>query len=289
MYLFNINNLKSDQMKKKVFFIKKTRALAWALILFIAVVPVISYAQDQNSPVFAVVEYMKVKQGDEQKYIDLERNHWKKIHQERVDKGEIVRWVLYEVRFAGSDDQYNYVTATIVSDLAKLESPFEGIDPEQVLQGEDVDKIMQETSDSRQLVKRNLISMVSSADINNSPAPFEYLEVNFMKVKPGNDALYTDVENTIWKPVHQQFVDDGSRAGWALWQTIYPGGSGNDYQYATTNYYADFSKLNAADMDGAFAKVHSGKDIDKLMQETNNSRDMVRTELWRVVDAVPSQ
>ncbi len=276
-------------MKKRSFFIRKSNAIAWVVAILLAAVPILGSAQNQASPVFAVVEYMKVKQGDEQKYIDLERNYWKKIHQQRVSNGEITRWVLYEVRFAGSNDEYNFVTAALVNDPAKLEIPFEGINAETVLSGEDVDRIMQETNDSRQLVRRDLIQMVSSAGMEAAPAPFEYIEVNFMKIKPGNEGAYMDAENIIWKPVHQQFVNDKSRVGWAVWQSVYPAGAGNKYQFATTNYYADFSQLGAADTEGSFSKVHPGKDINQLMQQTNDSREHVRSELWRVVDSVAAE
>lgn len=276
-------------MKKGGNFIRKTNVVNWVVALLLAALPMIGSAQNQASPVFAVVEYMKVKQGDEQKYIDLERDYWKKIHQQRIKNGEIVRWVLYEVRFAGSNDEYNYVTVALVNDPAKLENPFEGINPGTVLPGENVDRIMQETNESRQLVRRDLITMVSSTSMEGTPAPFEYIEVNFMKIKPGNEGAYMDVENNIWKPVHQQLVNDNSRVGWAVWQIIYPAGAGNRYQYVTTNYYSDFSKLGAADMGGSFSKAHPGKDINQLMQKTNDSREHVRTELWREVDSVNAE
>jgi hypothetical protein len=92
------NNLIPFIMKNRFFITKKTNAIAWVMALLLASISLTGRSQDQNPSVFAVVEYMKVKQGDEQKYIDLERNYWKKIHQERVNNGEIVRWVLYEVK-----------------------------------------------------------------------------------------------------------------------------------------------------------------------------------------------
>jgi hypothetical protein len=269
-------------MKKKVFFIKKTKAIAWAVVFMLTAIPILVIAQEPA--VFALVEYMKVKQGDGQKYTDLERNYWKKIHQERVTRGEIDRWVLYEVRFAGSDDEYNYVTATLISNPNKLENPYEGIDVEKILAGEDVDKIMKETSESRQLVKSNLIRMVSSVNSATGPAPFKYVQIDFMKVKPENDARYLDVENKVWKPVHQQFMNDGSRVGWTLWQAVYPSGAGMEYQYATANYISEFSKLMSVDYNKAFSKAHPNGNTDKLMEDTDKSRDLVRSELWQVLD-----
>jgi hypothetical protein len=271
-------------MKKKHFFIKKSSAIAWVVASVMMTLPLLVVAQEASPAVYALVEYMKVKQGDGQKYTDLERNYWKKIHQERVKKGEIVRWALYVVRFAGSDDEYNYVTATILSNPNKLENPYEGIDAAKILAGEDVDKIMNETAESRQLVKSNLIRMVSSVNSESGPSPFKYVQIDFMKVKPENDARYLDVENKVWRPVHQQFIKDGSRVGWTLWQTVYPSGAGMEYQYATSNYISDFSKLMSADYNKAFTAAHPGGNTDKLMEDTDKSRDLVRSELWQLLD-----
>jgi hypothetical protein len=282
--ILEFNNLKSDFMMKKEFFIKKTRAVAWAMALSVMAISFQGIAQDQAKPVFALLDFMKVKQGDEQKYIDLERNYWKKIHQERVKQGEIVRWVLYEVLYQGANDEYNFVTVAILNNPDKLEEPYAGIEVEKILAGEDIEKIMQETGDSRQLVKRNLITMVSTANDESGPAPFKYVQIDYMNVKPGNGSAYLDIENKVWKPVHQEFMNNGSRTGWALWQMIYPSGSGMEYQYATSNYIADFSKLMTINFTEAFNKAHPGGNTEKLMADTNKSRDLVRSELWRVID-----
>lgn len=108
-----------------------------------------------------------------------------------------------------------------------------------------------------------------------------------MKVEPGNGRLDMDVENNIRKLVHHQFVDDGSRMGRAVWQIIFSGSTGTNYQFATTNYYADFSKLGFADIKGAFASIHPGKFNDKLLKETDNSRELMKAALWRVVNIIP--
>lgn len=273
-------------MKKEKFTFQKTKAFLLMLAFVTTSIPVAVFAQDENPQIFALIEFMKVKQGDEGKYMDIELNYWKKIHQERINQGEIIRWVLYQVRFAGSNDEYNYVTATLVDDPNKLEMPFAGIELEKIFPDEDLDKISAETLSSRQLVKRNLIRMVSSVHPEGGPAPFQYLTVDFMKVKPGGEDLYTEMENNVWKPVHEEFIKDGSRVGWGMWQLIFPSGSGLDYQYATTNNISEFSKIGTVDYNGAFGKAHPGKDVTSLLEDTNNSRELVRSELWQVVDTV---
>ena len=48
-------------------------------------------------------------------------------------------------------------------------------------------------------------------------------------------------------------------------------------------------KIGAADYADAFKKAHAGKDIDALSEKTAKSRDLVRSELWEVLDLVAKQ
>jgi L-rhamnose mutarotase len=229
---------------------------------------------------------MKVKPDAEGKYLDLEKNVWKPLHQERINQGKITGWILYKVLYTGTNDLYNYVTVTFFDNPANLENPWAGIDPKKVLVGKDVDKAYDETLKSRDLDRSNLIMKQDEATPEGGSVDVKYLEVDFMKVKPGNEVLYLDVEKNIWKPVHTEFIKAGTRAGWSLWSQMYPSGSDNEYQFVTANLFSDFSKIGAANYDDAFKKAHAGKDLDALYEKTGNSRDLVRSELWEVLDVV---
>jgi len=125
--------------------------------------------------------------------------------------------------------------------------------------------------------------------LENVSGKIKYIQVDYMKVKPGNDAAYLDAEKTIWKPIHKEFINAGSRVGWSLWSEIFPSGSACDYQYVTANYIAEFSKLGTADYNAAYAKAHAGKNMAEMESKTMNSRDLVRSELWQEVDEVMKQ
>jgi hypothetical protein len=158
-----------------------------------------------------------------------------------------VGWILYRIHYTASGDEYNYATATIFADTANLENPYKGIDFENMVSEIDWKK----TSKSRELVKRNLIRRAAFAYPDNStgPAPFKYIEVNYMKRKTGN---YIAGAQTIWKPIHQEFIKSGARSGWSLWSAVYPRGTETDFQFVTVNYISDFSKIGAANMAEAF-------------------------------------
>ena len=270
---------------KKTQYLKKTMLMSLVLAFVLGCLPMMGNAQNEPT-VFAIVEFMKVKPDNEAKYLDIEKNVWKPLHQERINQGKITGWVLYRILYTGTDDPYNYATVTLFDKAENLEDPWSGIEAQKILPKRDVDKDMIETSKSRDLVKSNLITRLDAVYPEGGPGAFKYIQVDYMKVKPGNEAAYVDVEKNIWKPIHNEFIKAGSRVGWSLWSQVFPGGSALDHQFVTVNYFPDFQKIGVADYTAAFGKAHAGKNIDEFDSKTANSRDLVRSELWQVLDVV---
>ncbi|HSO87712.1 MAG TPA: hypothetical protein VLQ91_14240 [Draconibacterium sp.] len=276
-------------MKKKYNYFGKTAAVMILLAFVFAVIPLLTNAQQNDPPLFALVECMKVKPENESRYLEVEKNIWKPLHIERAKQGNIVGWFLYKVRFTGTNDAYNYVTVTLFSNPANLEDPWKNIDPVKVLPGKDLDAVMKETGESRDLVSASVINRMASVYRDGGPGDFKYIQLDYMKVEQGKDNEYIDVETNVWKAVHQEFIKAGSRVGWSLWGRVFPSGAGLDYQYATVNYFSDFSKIGVADYNDAFSKAHAGKNTDDLFAKTNASRVLVKSELWEVVDKAFAQ
>ena len=255
-------------------------AIAWVKI------PESASAQQNESPVFVQVDCLKIPFENEAKYLDFVKYTAVPIQKERIKQGTIAGWTLYKVRFTGACDDYNYVVVAVFTNPANIENPVKNLDVGKIFPGKDLNKVLMEANSLRTLVSSSLLQRQSSVYPENGPGDFKYLQLDFMKVKPGNDNEYLDVETNLWKPVHNEFIKAGSRVGWSLWGRVYPSGSGLNYQYVTVNYFADWSKIGAADFNAAFSKAHVGKDINALGERTNASRDLVKSELWEVVERV---
>lgn len=268
-------------MKSKAYTFRKSITIFLFGIAIFVTFPKQTKSQEQVPTLFALVEYMKVKDADIDKYLELERNFWKPIHEERVKQKEIAGWRIFAVRYTGTGDEYNFATGTFFHDLSKLEKVY-NVDVEKIHPGKDIQKTYQETLKSRELVKRNLLVMNSTI---NSTVPYKYLQVNFMNVKQGEGNVYINVENSVWKPVHEELARAGSKSGWSVWSVIYPGGSGTDYQFLTVDDFSEFTQIEMAGFESAFGKVHAGKNVDELMKQTNNSRILLRSELWELLDS----
>lgn len=253
--------------------------------LFIMVVchaPMLVMAQESNPLI--VVDLMKVKPENASSYVEMEQNIWKPIHQERIKKGLIVGWVMYEVMYAGSDDPYNYVTVNVYANPENLENPYKDMKFKEIHPDKELNVEMEKTAKLRTSARRQLMSRANYAypEGAESPADYQYIVVNYMKTLPGGN--FMQVENELAKPVSQQLINSGNWAGWTVWSNVFPRGSAMESNVVTVDYYPDFSTIGTVNYRGAFEQAHPGKDWSEFTQKIGGSRDMVRSELWKLID-----
>jgi hypothetical protein len=105
-------------------------------------------------------------------------------------------------------------------------------------------------------------------------------------VKEGMVDEYLKVEREDWKPLHQVLTKEGNRVGWALWDYMVPGGTGSPYDFVTTMLFNDYASIKAANDAEAYKRAHPNGDLGASVARTRKSRDVVRTEIWEVVDAL---
>ena len=109
-----------------------------------------------------------------------------------------------------------------------------------------------------------------------------YVVVNYMKVPPGKGPDYVALERGVWKASHEARARDGKLRSWSLLQTRF-GGTEDPYSFATISTYGKWEDLNATPQDYV-QKANPGKDPTELQRQTQAAREIVRTEVWRVID-----
>jgi len=113
-----------------------------------------------------------------------------------------------------------------------------------------------------------------------------YVVVEYLKVQPENHVKYLEVEQKIWKPMHQERINQGIIASWSLYAVEFSG-SGNDYNYVAITTYNDPKSLENPWNADIPAKVHGNMSLDEIMERTNKARDYFRSELYYSVAAIP--
>ena len=254
----------------------------WMLMLSISA----TLSAQGGASLFVVVDFMKVESQEHAAYLEVEQEIWKPMHQERIREGIIVGWFLYAVEFSGSSDEYNYVAITLYDNAEKLENPWMADLPGKVHPGMKPEEIMKRTYESRENVKSHLCYSIATAPEIPLEKPAAYMQVNYMKVEPLMRTEYEQLETEIWFPIHSEAIRSGHTAGWSLWSMLFPRGDGLPYQYLTLNAFSEYTYAFELDFSIPFSNIHPDKDYAETQAKTVQTRTIVRTELWDLIDYV---
>jgi hypothetical protein len=240
----------------------------------------------QTDEVFARVILQKVEPGKEAEYEKMVKETMKPVHQLRKQSGKIIGWYFYKVHFTGTDDAYNYVSVYYYDAFEKSEANEKWADLiKQSSPKSDPEAYRMKLNATHKVVSETLYFRSASVTPKTA-APVKFIQIDFMKLKPGMYEAYMKVEKEDWKPVHQALADDGKSAGWRLWQRIFPGGADSPNDFATSTLYSSYKQLSEVNYGEAFKKVYPETDIQPFGERTDKARNLVRTELWEMIDFI---
>ncbi len=189
---------------------------------------------------------------------------------------------------SGASVEYDYVTVTAVSGWNGIDSLynswgdlFGGMTKEQA-------KHVDSTEMFRTLVRTEISSqmdLITKNTANANAAPPKFWFVNFMSVPAGKWDDYVKMEKEIAKPVHQEQITNGHRAGWGLYSVEFPYGAKREYDAVAVDYFNKWSDVVADDFAAIFKKVHPTKKIEDVNKTIESARTLVRNEVWVLLDS----
>jgi len=190
-------------------------------VLLTAICWLVSIAQDED-PVYLLLEFMQVDNEQEAAYAETE-NFWEKIHQQRVQNGELVGWDLWALQPGGEIQNFQYLTVNVYDDpvkmmeggtleslMANAKKAYPDMSEDQILEK------LNKSSKTRDLAVRVYLDLIETTDEDYDMPVGSITRINMMKTKPGQGANYVKAETKIFKPQHQKMVDAGKRGSWGL-------------------------------------------------------------------------
>ncbi len=233
------------------------------------------------------VDYMKSTPGHTGDYIKLEMEVWKDIHKARIKNGTITGWYFLEVRMpSGANVEYDYITITAVSGWDGIDKVYNSWDGS-VFQS--LSKAQAKRADSTELYRTLVRTEIWAEEdaISKNPAgspPPKYWLVNYMDVKDGQWDAYLKMEKETYKPVHQEQINSGHRAGWGLYSQAFPWGDEVKYEACAVDYFENWSDISADNMEAIWKKVHPGKNSTTTYEAITKTRSLGRGEIRVLLD-----
>jgi len=260
---------------------KHLTSLAIGIVLSFAL-----FAQDSGD-LYLTFELMRVDESQSNAYWETEQ-FWSGIHQQRANKGEIIGWDLWSLEPSGEDQGYQFMTVTLYKSFEAMITNGGGDFMANVkaaypnMSEDDLMKKFNSTADSRDLAIRLYLHRIDGTT-GEYPMPIgTFATVDFMKEL---DDDYPEIESKIFKPWHQEMVDNGQKGSWGLLEVLFPAGSDRYCSHITVNMYKDAAQ---------FAKSGGGGDEMSMLEEMGleealESRDMKKVYLARLEMKVRKQ
>lgn len=220
------------------------RLLTLVLLVFLAVG---LKAQQNENKEYLLFEFMKVQPGNWGDYYSVEE-FWSGIHQQRVADKSILGWDMWALVPSGAKQGPNYLTVTIFASLKDMLNAVNSWDvmsyakkayPDKT--DEELAEMMDKTVQSRELVYQNLLIGVDETKDNFQMKIGMVVTLDFMKQTDDN---YEKAESEIFKPWHQQIVDNGGKGHWGLVKAILPVGSQAYFTHIAYSFYTDMNQLS---------------------------------------------
>ena len=242
-----------------------------------------SFAQDD---LFLTFELMKVSNEQENAYAETE-NFWEKIHQQRVQSGEIIGWDLWSLQPSGEDQSFQYMTVTLYKS-AKAMFDAGGNFMETVkkaypnMSEDELNKKFNSTAKSRSLAVRIFLHQVAKTNDSFDMPVGTIAFVNYMNA---NDAgAYEKAETEVFQPMHQKEIDNGTRAHWTLLRFMLPYGSEAYATHIAVDMYKDLDQVTASRSQGGMDNLTEAQ--QKAIMDGLATRDMKWVSMARLIKKV---
>ena len=229
------------------------------------------------------LDYQKPAPGKTADYVKVERELWKPVHQDRVNKGKILSWKLYSVSWPnGEDQEYDYVTVTEFAHFADLESPFAGTDFATVLGAAKYADLQTMTPIVRTLRRSDALYLLLTTE-GWPQASNQILSVHYLRTLPGKSADLMKSQQEYYLPSNEELVKSGNAASWATGTVRFPQQFDHPYNYVSFNGYESLSQMEK-DEPQAWRDKWSGARSTENSALLAASRKRVKGQLWRLVD-----
>jgi hypothetical protein len=268
--------------------------LVAAFVIIALLLPVIrAVSQTPPQQIYVGVNFIKVHPGKQEQYRQLVEKYGKKVNEYLFKSQNLMGYYLYQVLMpVGSSSDFDYAAVNITGNLAALlDFPMSTKDIYKKVFPDMTDKMISDVQmqmdECRHIVRREIYTPVHDVHTDDTPnaPPSKYMRVDLMHPAAGKTADYIKMEKETFLPLHKERVKMGILKGWGLYEKIMPVDTRMEYEYVTVNFYDDLNKIGDGFTESA-KKLFPQKDMNTMINETNATRTMVQSGIWKLISYV---
>ncbi|MBT8258875.1 MAG: hypothetical protein KJO49_10420 [Bacteroidia bacterium] len=214
----------------------------------------------------AYLQYRHVPAEHDDKFIERETKHWSKVAKAAIDQGHMTGWSLWRKVGTNVSDGPNYVFVN------NFES-FDKMDPSKIWSDENLAKLGAKPDD----VETNSFTTVSFdyyMQLEDAiMGDYTYAVVNY--AKPTSRTTFIEENKSLWKPVHEKNIKDGTNGmtSWGLMSVVAPAGNLERFSCLTWDgfnsmadalNYLSYSSPNP-DGDGMYSEIMDKSKMNEIM------------------------
>lgn len=190
---------------------------------------------------FVSVDYMDVKEGQEEAYIEVE-SQWKKIHEHLAAEGKILSWGLAKAR--PNKMGFEYITWKLVRSLGNLDQVYDWDAIGEWMGKEKLAALLAKTPQTRDIIGQEVLAL-EDYTLHSLTTPPQRLDAtsmsfhwDFMTPAEGKGAEYAAIESSVFLPMHQkrQEIQPGYLF-WNLQRQVFRSGKASKALYRTVNAF----------------------------------------------------
>jgi hypothetical protein len=261
-----------------------------SLLILAILLPAEPATAQQEETLYVKIDYFEPLPGMEPDYLELEKEVWKPIHEERLDRGIIRSWTFYQVVAGDEEAGYRFIAVNVFDDFDMIDYFDLPSIMESVFPDKSPDDLMRKTFETRQVVKTEVWRIDGSVlSDGEERVTGNYLTINYFDERDG-DEDHVEMELDFWGGIHEQRVARNILDSWAMYTLIYPGGDNRNYTYSTIDYYNTLGDTRVSVGQELARQAHpdlTDEEIQVEFSRTANARSLYKTELWKLIDSVP--
>lgn len=253
-------------------------------LLFFVLLWQLSFTQSMQG-YYMHIDYVNVEKDDIPAFENDIATILKPVQESRISDEVIAEWYIYKVAYPGTQNPaYNYVVVSLSDDLEDFDDSGEQVFTRisEISNGQIVDDFQDMLIPYRSELWRINNSVLTS----DSSKVSKYFMMDYMNVRLGMEYAYQMMEDEVALPIHQYRMEINRMNGWELFSLIVPGGTEYGYNFATGNYYSDLRDFEFGFTEEIIRQSHPGTDVNEINETFSETRDLVRSEVWELMDYV---